>query len=375
MQLSSNDIFSMLNYLNIKHKTNPNYKGWIDIICPNHNDKDFGNAGVNINSGAIKCFRCGYKSHVLKEIKKFCNIQDYKEFLKFLQLNFYINLPNTSYTQSFKNNTKISNKSNTKNFDIINKEYTKYITKDININESKYLKDRSFTSKFCFEFHIKHIITGFYKDYFAIPIINSNKNLVTIEFRKLLQYEYYQKFYNKEIITEEDIKNFKEYCKKENFYLDKSDVLKKGNKEYHNSVIQYLLKPKVKYELGSRIDETIWNIDNLDFNEDLYVCEGIGSLCKLYNNVSENVTCTFGSNVSEYQLELLKKFKKNIILIPDEDEAGEKMILRLFSELKNFYLILTSFEDVDKEYIEDIKNTAKILASDYVSKTMIEKLF
>jgi DNA primase len=128
--------------------------------------------------------------------------------------------------------------------------------------------------------------------------------------------------------------------------------------------------------LGSSIDQIIFNVDNLDYEEDLYACEGIGSIPKIYNNISENVTCTFGSNVSDYQINLLSRFKKRIILIPDNDQAGNKMIIRMFRELKNLHLIITAFEDTDDEYIDDILNTDIISAKNYVANLLIqEELF
>ena len=238
------------------------------------------------------------------------------------------------------------------------------------------MKQRGFNKNFCNQFNIKHIIGSYYEDYFSIPIIDSKKNIVSIEFRKLLQYEYYQKFFKKEVIEKKDEEDFKQYLKDNKITFDeKKNQLYKDTTEYFNSTIQYLLSPKVKYEVGSRITETIWNIDNLNFNEDLYICEGIGGIAKIYQYISKNCTCTFGSNVSEYQIEYLQKFKKRVVLIPDNDEAGQKMCLILFRELKHLFLLLTKYDDTEEEYVKNLLTNSIIAADGYVANVMMRELF
>jgi len=370
VQLTSQQIISIIDYLHITHKKYPRANNWLDIICPFHNDKDFGNASVNLSSGVISCFRCGAKSHVLKELRKVVSHSSYKEFLQFLEFNFLI-ATNSIYSAPKEKQEK---KEAEKRFDPISLEYD-YPTKDIDVT-IRYMKMRGFTESFCKQFNIKHIIGSYYQDYFSIPVIDKSKNIVSIEFRKLLQHEYYQKFFNREEITNEDEKDFKQYIKENKITFDeRNNQLYKKDVEYFNSTIQYLLSPKVKYEIGSRIVETLWNIDNLNFEEDVYLCEGIGSIAKIYQYVSKNCTCTFGSNVSQYQIDYLKKFKKRVILIPDNDEAGEKMILTLFRELKRLYLLFTSFDDTESDYVNDLLHTEIVESSDYVTNLMMKELF
>lgn len=81
---------------------------------------------------------------------------------------------------------------------------------------------------------------------------------------------------------------------------------------------------KVLYPKGGT-SNTLFNIDNLKFDEPLYVVEGIMDTVNLWQYVSRNVTCTFGVNVTNRQREMLSRFS-SIVLFIDDDRAGEEMI-------------------------------------------------
>ena len=83
-------------------------------------------------------------------------------------------------------------------------------------------------------------------------------------------------------------------------------------------------KPKVLYPKGGT-SNTLWNIDNLDPDQPVIVCEGIKDTVKIWQHYSRNVTSTFGSMITNRQKKLLRKYP-HIILFPDHDSAGYKMI-------------------------------------------------
>jgi len=81
---------------------------------------------------------------------------------------------------------------------------------------------------------------------------------------------------------------------------------------------------KVIYPIGGKTS-TLFNIDNLNYEDPLVVVEGIMDIPRIWSNITKNVTTVFGITLSNKQKDLLKQFK-NIILFPDKDEAGRKLV-------------------------------------------------
>lgn len=330
---SNANIYDALNRACIKYKGQPNHKGWLKIICPFHNDHNYGNCSVNVNSGHISCFVCGkhhirdlvnvdatftYKPEETKEIKKTAS-----------KLN-----PNLSYN---------------------------FIKLDLNPNDFYYTKQRGFTKEFCEQFGIVRCFSFPYQDYFAVPIIDSKKDIYECEFRKLMEYEYLFKYYQNKIRGTYTFKQLKERFKYDlSFYSWELETCE-------DDILRYLLDNKVKYESGAKLKNTLWNIDNIDFNKPLYLVEGIGSICKIWTSISKNVTCTFGSKLGKVQFDYLRKFKQ-IILIPDRDEAGFNMVKDLFKANIPIDIIDISYEDTDEEYVSEIKNTNIMKDREYLAK-------
>lgn len=305
------DIYSALNSLNIKYKGKPNHKGWLSILCPFHSDHNFGSCSINIDNGIVSCWVCG--SH---------HLNDLLGESKSIQF---------TYTEEVKPKEEIK-KVTPK---LSEKKEFNFIHLKLNPDDYHYTRQRGFTQEFVDHFNIVRCFSFPYRDYFAVPIIDSKKNIQTVEFRKLMQYEYEQK----EIKYEDDY----------NYINDK----------------------KVKYETGSKLKETLFNIDNLNFNTVLYLCEGIGSLGKLWL-YNKNSTCTFGAQISDYQIEYLQEFPV-VRIIPDCDQAGFEAVDKLRKQLENLQVIdIGEIEDTDEEFINEIKNTNNLLTPEkYISKYMI----
>jgi len=81
-------------------------------------------------------------------------------------------------------------------------------------------------------------------------------------------------------------------------------------------------KKKILYPKGSQAHNTIFNYENLKFDEILYVVEGIKSCMSLYKNISKNSTAIFSNRLKGQQRNLIRNFKK-IVLIPDHGVAGD----------------------------------------------------
>ena len=125
-------------------------------------------------------------------------------------------------------------------------------------------------------------------------------------------------------------------------------------------------KVKVLYPRGSKTD-LLFDIDRLDIDKPLYLVEGIMDVMPLFNLGFRNITCTFGSNVSDNQIISLNKFKE-IIFIPDNDEAGEIMFSKLDSELdKEFYFVKLPMKYKDLGEIKKSSEVKKILTDKILS--------
>lgn len=97
--------------------------------------------------------------------------------------------------------------------------------------------------------------------------------------------------------------------------------------------------PKVLYPKNTSVN-LLYDIDNLDFNSDVFAVEGLMDLFVLRScDYFTNSTSIFGANVTKRQLEQIEKCKR-FIYIYDLDEAGRKTIEQLRSSgLDNIYIL------------------------------------
>ena len=99
------------------------------------------------------------------------------------------------------------------------------------------------------------------------------------------------------------------------------------------------LGPKVLYPKNTSVD-LLYDIDNLDFDCDVFAVEGLMDLFVLRScSFFSNSTSIFGANVTKRQLEQISKCKR-FIYIYDLDDAGKKTVEQLRnSGLDNLYIL------------------------------------
>lgn len=73
--------------------------------------------------------------------------------------------------------------------------------------------------------------------------------------------------------------------------------------------------------IGGSSYRSLFNIDNLDRTKPLIVCEGIMDTIRIWEYITKNVTCTYGSAIKTRQKEVLKEFE-DIIIFSDSDRGG-----------------------------------------------------
>jgi len=80
---------------------------------------------------------------------------------------------------------------------------------------------------------------------------------------------------------------------------------------------------------------SLYNLDNVDYNEMVYVVESPMSVLVLKSRGTKNVVATFGAKVSPPQLELLRKFSK-ITIFMDGDAPGRSAMDEISSYLEKY---------------------------------------
>lgn len=318
--MTEQQILLTLDKLNIQRENS--FKGkYINILCPSHNDKSFGSCQVYSNS-VIKCWSCGYVSNLFSLVRSRKPELTSKQIFEFLGETNYLS-PLSIYLQERK---QIGIR-NTKEI-YIPVEKVKALRKEkVNPLELYYSFSRMFNKSFIERFEVEIISEGYYKDFFCIPIKYKGE-IISYEFRKAKEFEYFEKYYGN---SEKSLESFRKQFKED---------LKNGIVE-KNFITNYLRKSKVIYNKNAKqLKSIIFNIDNLNFNEDIYITEGVAGIPEIeFNFNTRNVTALFGSNISEEQISILSRFKKRKILILDNDIASEKLMILLNDLISNFWIV------------------------------------
>jgi DNA primase len=104
--------------------------------------------------------------------------------------------------------------------------------------------------------------------------------------------------------------------------------------------------------------KTLFNIHRVKNSDKVYIVESSFDAIRL-DQVGLPAVATLGANVSNSQVELLKKYFNNIIVIADNDEAGGNMKQRLIEKLGSRVSVInidTKYKDVGDMDDEAIKN-------------------
>jgi DNA primase len=322
------------------------------VICPFHNDKNFGSAFIFHENGWFHCHSCGKSVHTYHVIQHLgYKHSDIIKLLNWKQTEYKTNLQKAIFKKLNIDNFKIRNsdieklkiKNELSNISSIDKIKKNQLT-NFDCNTFQYLVERNFNNDFIKQFNIKLIKDGIWKEYIYIPLDDSN-----CEIRKVNEYNHFKLLNINGSLSE--MRNI--FKSNKNIFLDD---------ESYN----YLSKPRVLYKNKQLGNKSIFQLDRLNRNETLYLIEGISGIPTLWNNISKNVSCTYSSEISNEQIEILKTFNK-IILIPDYDEAGSKMVWKL-RNLENLKCIYTSFEDTDNNFLKSIKNSLEIEPIEWILK-------
>ena len=140
---------------------------------------------------------------------------------------------------------------------------------------------------------------------------------------------------------------------------------------YHISTIQCPSKEdswkycKWKHNFGFKSQEHLYNFwfakDHIQKSKSIILVESPGNVWRLEEAGIHNSVAIFGSSLSDKQKLLIDSSgAMNIILLMDNDDAGQKAVNQITEKCKKIYRIYSpSFEgpDVGELSIEDIRNT------------------
>ena len=376
-------IISALDRLGIKHETRPNSKNWLGVVCPYHFDKDFGNAFVNLDTGHFKCFHgaCNVKAHITGVVKHRLNCS-WKEANKFLG-NEYVppsyDSNVDSRNQKPERRKKIHKTENTERKAERSRQYHLKLS-PLNPYQYRYTLERGFTKEFVDFFQIQKCDKGSFCtveytdgttydfevpfiDYFITPLAS---DMSKFEARRLKEFEVLNEMFPGDYSLEQLQDKLERYIVDKQIKY-KAYKLYEGDTEIQDPNLVYLLQTKNFYSTNANVNSTIFNVGNLDLSEDLVVCEGIPGIPKVWAHWTKNVTAIFGAAVSAEQLEILMNFEGRIIVIPDNDHAGDVLIFTLYQYLKNVWVLPTSKDDTDMHYIRDFK-LPLVRAVDFLKK-------
>lgn len=301
----SERIISALN-IRTARKITP-YTKDIQCNCPFHEDRK-PSMGINLDTGVYHCFSCNRSGTVEGLYRELTGISFYKAF----------NINTDSFSVFAKQRDLYADYDNMaleKKTVYLNYDRSKLLPVRGNRSCMSYLKKRGIPLSIAEEYDFKYaqdlkINATSFKDRLCIPIYEDGA-LTSIEGRAL---------------------NY-----------DKTDI--------HSR--------KVIYPLNTSVN-LLYNIDNLDFNEDIFACEGLMDLFVLKTcSYFENSTSIFGATLTKRKLSQIARCNKRFIYIPDLDEAGWGTVKTLKeSGLDNVYVLILPSE-VNGMRIKDIGDLPK----------------
>jgi len=361
INLTQSNVYDILRRLGIKYQDPPNNKGWLSILCYRHDDKNFGNCSVNIESAVAHCFACRQSYSLFSELRIKLNIGTY-ELCDLLKVPY--------------NLEKVERRRDSKPTEI-ERVFNKFRlppNKPLSPKYYDYTKTRGYTKDYVQRFGLCYAEEGYYGNYFFTPIIDDKYGIETFEARKLNELEQLRHFFKTKESLKVLRKRFKELAKKQkykikyypeikDFKLIEAEEEKEG---YWFRDIIYFLRRKVLYPKDSNHRLSIFNRPNLDYSRDLYVTEGLASLPKIYQYVSKNCSSTYGVELEENQIDLLNEFKARKIFILDDDDASYEMVVGLYHRVDDMWVLVPKVEDTDENYVRELSIREPIEASRYL---------
>lgn len=346
--VSNNNIVDVIgSYINLEHK-GKNFFG----VCPFHDDHS-PSMSVSPEKGIYKCFSCGASGNVITFLMEYLGIA-FKEAIKILADNAGISLSD-GYTKSkvskeisdslklndlalsiFKNNLVSSGGKEAREYlklRNLDEETIKYFNIGLSLEDSiskslsnKYDKSLLYNLDLCKEYDGK--LKDTFNNRIMFPIYDIEGNVIGFTGR----------VYRKKDSEESKYSNTRE-----------TYIFKKGNILYNlNNAKEYIRK-----------------------QHEVIICEGQMDVIRLHTIGINNVIALSGTNITKEQIDIISKFKCDVTLNLDQDEAGKtatNLIGDVFEKLglKVSVIIFNNAKDTDELIV---KEGASAFISSYKNKT------
>ena len=114
---------------------------------------------------------------------------------------------------------------------------------------------------------------------------------------------------------------------------------------------------ELKNTPGLPKSKILFNLHRIKMSKTVYVVESSFDAIRL-DQVGFPAVATLGANVSSSQIELLKRYFNNIVLVADNDEAGQIMSDKLSEKLGNLVTVIQpdkKYKDIGDMTDEEIK--------------------
>ena len=348
---NSADIVSIIsNYVSLKSQ-GKNYFG----ICPFHDDHT-PSMSVSPERQLYKCFVCNKGGNVFTFVKDYENIS-FIEAVKRVADSVGIPLEIGTYK---KENEKLS----------VDYEIMDYTTKIFqnNLNSTKgekakeYLKERGITEEIIKDFKIGYSLSD--NTYLYNVLIKKKYDLNKLDDLGLITKDGisgYDKFINRIMIPLTD--------------LDGKVVGFTGRIFNGEASAKYINTKETKIYVKGKLIFNYHNAKNYIRDEKCaIIVEGNMDAIRMYSNGIKNVLAIMGTVVTKEQINILKKLRVPIILVLDNDEAGELATNTIGEELTSNNIDvkvvrLTDAKDPDEyiikfgkdKFIDAIKNSVNYL--------------
>ena len=304
-------------YVSLK-KTGRNFVG----LCPFHKEKS-PSFTVNPEKQIFYCFGCGEGGNVVTFIMK-TNEMTYPEAIRHLAARLGIVIPTRRVTTSEKRSASEREKLNR-----INTMAAEHFSKNFASARGKvardYMTKRGMDETIIKEFRVGHSPDEWrnLKDYYE----RNGVPLALVEKAGLIigkdNGQYYDRFRGRLIFPIVDLNG--------NVIAFGGRVLGEGEPKYLNSPESPVYsKGKTLYGLYQTKDD----IRKRDF---AIIVEGYFDLLSLWGSGIRNVIATLGTALTKNQIELVRRFTRNIVILFDPDEGGRSAVersLQLFLEEK-----------------------------------------
>lgn len=304
-------------------------------VCPFHEDHS-PSMSVSTDKQIYKCFSCGAAGNVFTFIQNYENIS-FLEAVKFVADKIGYNLNISINTKEEKNDVSYEIMKYAVMF------YENYLNTKDGVNARKYLNDRGLSNEIIKEFNIG--LAPYKKDSLGLILTKKydSKLLKDLSLINVDGANVYDSFVDRIMFPIHDLDG-NPIAFTGRVYSKYSDAAK-----YFNSRESKIFKKGLIFYNYHRA------ISYIKQYKEVIIVEGNMDAIRLYSEGIKNVIALMGTSLTKNQIDIIKKLRSKVILMLDNDDAGETATInngKLLEEsgISPFAVRLSDYKDPD-EYI------------------------